>query len=40
MALIAWQIVASPLLSSIGSLGSARRLILSQAIAPLQPGRT
>ena len=35
--LIAWQIVASPLLSSISSLGSARRLILSQAIAHFSP---
>jgi hypothetical protein len=35
--LIAWQIVASPLLSSIGSLGSARRVILAQAIAHFSP---
>jgi hypothetical protein len=35
--LIAWQIVASPLLSSIGSLGSARRVILSEAIAHFSP---
>src|SRR5579863_4203913 len=33
IALIAWQIVASPLLVSIDSLGSARRGLLSQAIA-------
>ena len=38
--LIAWQIVASPLLSSIGSLGSARRLILSQAIGHFSPVST
>jgi ABC-type transport system involved in multi-copper enzyme maturation permease subunit len=35
--LIAWQVVASPLLASISSLGSAREGILSQAIAHFSP---
>jgi ABC-type transport system involved in multi-copper enzyme maturation permease subunit len=35
--LIAWQVVASPLLASISSLGSARKGILSQAIAHFSP---
>ncbi|HEV3048426.1 MAG TPA: hypothetical protein VGY13_13820 [Solirubrobacteraceae bacterium] len=35
--LIAWQIVASPLLASISSLGSPRKAILSQAIAHFSP---
>jgi ABC-type transport system involved in multi-copper enzyme maturation permease subunit len=35
--LIAWQVVASPLLANISSLGSARRAILSQAIAHFSP---
>lgn len=35
--LIAWQVVASPLLASISSLGSVRRGILSQAIAHFSP---
>jgi len=35
--LIAWQVVASPLLASIGSLGSLRRALLSQAIANFSP---
>jgi ABC-type transport system involved in multi-copper enzyme maturation permease subunit len=35
--LIAWQVVASPLLASITSLGSARKAILSQAIAHFSP---
>jgi hypothetical protein len=35
--LIAWQVVASPLLASISSLGSARKAILSQAIAHFSP---
>lgn len=35
--LIAWQVVASPLLSNIGALGSARRGILSQAIIHFSP---
>jgi ABC-type transport system involved in multi-copper enzyme maturation permease subunit len=35
--LIAWQIIASPLLASIGSLGSVRKGILSQAIAHFSP---
>lgn len=37
IALIAWQVVASPLLASIGSLGSARKGILSQAIIHFSP---
>jgi ABC-type transport system involved in multi-copper enzyme maturation permease subunit len=40
IALIAWQIVASPLLVSIGSLGSAREGLLSQAIAHFSPVHT
>jgi len=39
IALIAWQVVASPLISSIESLGSARELVLSQAIAHFSPLR-
>jgi hypothetical protein len=35
--LIAWQIVASPLIASIGSLGNARRGILSQAVDHFSP---
>lgn len=35
--LIAWQVVASPLIAGIGSLGSARQGILSQAIAHFSP---
>jgi ABC-type transport system involved in multi-copper enzyme maturation permease subunit len=35
--MIAWQVVASPLLASISSLGSARKAILSQAIAHFSP---
>ncbi len=37
IALIAWQVVASPLLIMIGSLGSARKGLLSQAIAHFSP---
>ena len=37
IALIAWQIVASPLLVSIESLGGSRRALLSQAIAHFSP---
>jgi ABC-type transport system involved in multi-copper enzyme maturation permease subunit len=37
IALIAWQIVASPLIAHISSLGSARRGLLSQAIAHFSP---
>jgi ABC-type transport system involved in multi-copper enzyme maturation permease subunit len=37
IALIAWQIVASPLIAHIGSLGSARKGLLSQAIAHFSP---
>lgn len=36
-ALIGWHIVASPLLASIGSLGSARDWIFSQAIVHFSP---
>jgi ABC-type transport system involved in multi-copper enzyme maturation permease subunit len=35
--LIAWQVVASPLIASISSLGSAREGILSQAILHFSP---
>jgi ABC-type transport system involved in multi-copper enzyme maturation permease subunit len=35
--LIAWQVVASPLIASIGSLGNVRRVILSQAIVHFSP---
>jgi ABC-type transport system involved in multi-copper enzyme maturation permease subunit len=37
IALIGWQLVASPLLVSIGSLGSARKGLLSQALAHFSP---
>lgn len=37
IALIAWQIVASPLIASIGSLGSARDAVLSQALVHFIP---
>ena len=37
IALIAWQVVASPLLSSISSLGSARNFILIQALGHFSP---
>ncbi len=37
IALIAWQVIASPLISSISSLGSGRKLVLSQAIAHFGP---
>jgi ABC-type transport system involved in multi-copper enzyme maturation permease subunit len=33
IALIAWQVIASPLIASIKSLGSVRELILSQALS-------
>jgi ABC-type transport system involved in multi-copper enzyme maturation permease subunit len=36
-ALIGWQLVASPLVSQIGSLGSAREGLLSQAVAHFSP---
>lgn len=36
-ALIGWQLVASPLLANIGSLGTAREALLSQAIAHFAP---
>jgi ABC-type transport system involved in multi-copper enzyme maturation permease subunit len=35
--MIAWQVVASPLIASISSLGSSRKAILSQAIAHFSP---
>jgi hypothetical protein len=37
IALIAWQIVASPLLANISSLGSARKGLLSQAVSHFSP---
>jgi ABC-type transport system involved in multi-copper enzyme maturation permease subunit len=37
IALIAWQLVAGPLIVSIDSLGSARNLVLSQALAHFSP---
>ena len=37
IALIAWQVIASPLISSISSLGSARDFVLTQAIAHFGP---
>jgi ABC-type transport system involved in multi-copper enzyme maturation permease subunit len=36
-ALIGWQLVASPLISQISSLGSARKGLLSQAVAHFSP---
>jgi ABC-type transport system involved in multi-copper enzyme maturation permease subunit len=36
-ALIGWHLVASPILASISSLGSSRKLILSQAISHFSP---
>jgi ABC-type transport system involved in multi-copper enzyme maturation permease subunit len=37
IALIAWQLVASPLIASIGSLGSGRDAVLSQALSHFSP---
>jgi ABC-type transport system involved in multi-copper enzyme maturation permease subunit len=37
IALIAWQIVASPILANISSLGSARKGLLSQAVSHFSP---
>lgn len=37
IALIAWQIVASPVLANISSLGSARKGLLSQAVSHYSP---
>ncbi|HXA54363.1 MAG TPA: ABC transporter permease subunit [Solirubrobacteraceae bacterium] len=37
IALIAWQVIASPLISSISSLGNAREAILGQAITHFSP---
>jgi ABC-type transport system involved in multi-copper enzyme maturation permease subunit len=34
---IAWQLVASPIIASIGSLGNSRRIVLAQAIAHFSP---
>ena len=39
-ALIGWQLVASPLIANISSLGSAREGVLSQAIAHFSPVHT
>jgi ABC-type transport system involved in multi-copper enzyme maturation permease subunit len=36
-ALIGWQLIASPILANISSLGNARKLILSQAIFQFSP---
>ena len=36
-ALIGWQLIASRILENIESLGSSRKLILSQAIAHFSP---
>jgi len=36
-ALIGWHLVASPILANISSLGSSRRIVLSQAIAHFSP---
>lgn len=37
VALIGWQLIASPILAMISSLGSPRRLLLSQAIGHFSP---
>jgi ABC-type transport system involved in multi-copper enzyme maturation permease subunit len=37
VALIGWQLIASPILTNIGSLGSARELVLREAIAHFSP---
>jgi ABC-type transport system involved in multi-copper enzyme maturation permease subunit len=37
IALIAWQVVASPLITHISSLGSARKAVLTQSIAHFSP---
>jgi ABC-type transport system involved in multi-copper enzyme maturation permease subunit len=37
IALIAWQIVASPLIAHIGPLGSARKAVLTQAVLHFSP---
>ncbi len=39
IALIAWQVIAGPLIASIESLGSARNIVLSQALAHFSPLR-
>lgn len=39
IALIAWHIVASPILANISSLGSARKWLLSQAVSQFSPIR-
>ncbi|HEY5261139.1 MAG TPA: hypothetical protein VIJ33_03435 [Solirubrobacteraceae bacterium] len=37
IALIAWQVIASPLIASIKSLGSVREVVLSQALSHFSP---
>jgi uncharacterized membrane protein len=37
VALIGWQLIASPILTNISSLGSARKLVLREAIAHFSP---
>lgn len=37
VALIGWQLIASPILANISSLGNARRLVLREAIAHFSP---
>jgi ABC-type transport system involved in multi-copper enzyme maturation permease subunit len=37
IALIAWQVIASPLIASISSLGKVREIILNQAISHFSP---
>ena len=37
IALIAWQLIAGPLIVSIESLGSPRKLVLSQALVHFSP---
>jgi ABC-type transport system involved in multi-copper enzyme maturation permease subunit len=37
IALIAWQVVASPLITHINALGSARKAVLTQAVAHFSP---
>jgi ABC-type transport system involved in multi-copper enzyme maturation permease subunit len=40
VALIAWELIASPLLASVESLGGSRKALFSQAIAHFSPVRT
>ncbi len=37
VALIGWQLIASPILTNISSLGSSRKLVLREAIAHFSP---